>query len=108
MLRIALLAHATAHLAAQGFAPGDEASYLAAFQTLIADSYSAVDTAPAALRAACASKGPAFTGEPLDYPTQTLAGDASAAQAQAACGGGTVCIVPAGSTLRMESSLDVA
>lgn len=108
MLIRTLLCLAASARALIGFTQGDEAAYLAAYDTLVADSYSATAAAPAPLTSQCANKGTAYNGAAVDFPTTTLTGDVSAAQAQAQCGGGTVCVVEAGATLRMETSLDVA
>ena len=66
------------------------------------------EEAPAALTSECAGKGSAYNGQPANFATHELTGDVSAAQAQAACGRETVCVVAAGATLRMETNLDVA
>ena len=105
----AALLLARASWAQVGFIQSDEQRYLDAWGTLTANSYSAVASeAPAALTAECAGKGSAYNGQPANFATHELTGDVSAAQAQAACGRDTVCVVAAGATLRMETNLDVA
>jgi hypothetical protein len=84
---------------------GDEAAFRADFQTLIADSYSA--PLPAALRYQCRDLG-VHASSPLTEAAAGTASTISAADASAACGEDTACVVPSGSTLLLDGSLKVA
>ena len=88
-----------------GYEQGDEAAFRADFQTLIADSYSA--PLPAALQSQCRDLG-VHASSPLAEAVAGTASTISAADASAACGEDTACMVPSGTTLLLDGSLKVA
>ena len=98
-----------------GFQENDEDVYMSNFSTIIADSYSALDDrAPQALLDQCRS----FNGDAVNAANaavevvlQASTPDGlyvSAASAAAQCGSTSLCIIPPGLTLRMETHLNVA
>lgn len=85
----------------EAFSQQDEAEYLGAFDTLIKDSYSA--PLPVDLAAACKNKNQATVSTVKSITTSMLSSDL-----QIFCGTDTICTIPDGLTVTMNSNLNVA
>ena len=87
-----------------GFLQAQDAEYAADFSALVAASHAS--ELPAGLSSTCKGQGAA----PSLLPEVQLASGLmmGATAAQQTCGSTNTCIVPAGTTLRMDSNLDVA
>jgi len=85
----------------QDFYQNDEAAYLDAFSTLIKDSYSA--PLPQDLVATCKNQSQETVSTVKSITTSMLSSDL-----QIFCGTETICIIPAGFTVTMNSNLNVA
>ena len=85
----------------EAFAQQDEAAYIGAFSTLIKDSFSA--PLPRDLTAACKNQNQATVSAVKSITTSMLSSDL-----QAFCGAETICTIPAGLTVTMNSNLNVA
>ena len=83
---------------------GSEDLYLATFDQIIEDSYSALTEAPNALLADCAAGG---TTAPDAMTSWTLAAGAPSSSVGASCGASCVLTVAAGATLHMNASLNI-
>ena len=90
------------------YGQADTALFLAEFDTLIADSYG--ERLPTGLRDACRALGSSSSGDGGSLPSVSVAAgvEVSAASLMATCGTASICTVPAGSTLRMSGSVNVA
>ena len=93
------------HAVSTSFQQADEEAFRSSFPTLIADSYSA--PLPAELHSACRGLGVPVSS-PLDEIVAGTASTITAAEAGAVCGDDSVCVIPSGSTLRMDGNLRVA
>jgi hypothetical protein len=89
-----------------GFFRGEQQRFIDTFDSdVIAQSYT--EALPNELIAQCKDKG--FVASPGTLPEVVLpAGLQSAAEAQLLCGNASICVVPSGTTLRLEASLNVA
>jgi len=85
----------------EAFAQEDEAAYLAAFSTLIKDSYSA--TLPQDVIATCKNQPPTTTTTIKSMTTSMFSSDL-----QSFCGTDSICTFPIGLTVTMNSNLNVA
>lgn len=85
----------------EAFSQSDEAPYIAAFSTLIKDSYSA--PLPQDLRATCKNQNQAELVTVKSITTSMLS-----SELQIFCGTETICSIPAGFTVTMNSNLNVA
>jgi filamentous hemagglutinin family protein len=85
----------------EAFGEQDEAPYLEAFSTLIKDSYSA--SLPQDLTAACKNQNQATVSGVKSITSSMLSSDL-----QTFCGADTICTIPAGFTVTMNSNLNVA
>ena len=85
----------------EAFAQQDEAEYIDAFSTLIKDSYSA--PLPRDLAATCKNQNQATVDTVRSITTSMLSSDL-----QIFCGTDTICTIPAGFTVTMNSNLNVA
>jgi hypothetical protein len=89
----------------QSYAPFNQAhetSYLDVFDELIKDSYSA--PLPQDLITACKNKGNAAPNLPIVYATRSM----TSAELQTTCGQNSICVVPQGYTVTMNSNLNLA
>ena len=82
------------------FAQNDESAYLGSFDTLIKDSYSA--PLPNDLKTACKNKNL------VSATAKTITSSMTATQLQTFCGLDTICTIPAGFTVTMNSNLNLA
>ena len=85
----------------EAFAQEDEAAYLGAFSTLIKDSYSA--PLPQDLVATCKNQPQTTTSTVKSITTSVLS-----SSLQAFCGTDSICTIPTGLTVTMNSNLNVA
>jgi hypothetical protein len=85
----------------EAFAQEDESSYIQSFDTLIKDSYSA--PMPNELASACKSKGQLSSSE-----TASITTSMTSTQLQIFCGASSICTIPAGYTVTMNSNLNLA
>jgi hypothetical protein len=85
----------------EAFAQQDEAAYIGAFSTLIKDSFSA--SLPRDLTATCKNQNQATVSTVKSITTSILSSDL-----QIFCGTETICTIPAGFTVTMNSNLNVA
>jgi hypothetical protein len=85
----------------EAFRQQDEAEYLDAFSTLIKDSYSA--PLPRDLAATCKNQNQATVSTVKSVTTSMLSSDL-----QIFCGIDTICTIPTGFTVTMNSNLNVA
>jgi len=85
----------------EAFRQQDEAEYLDAFSTLIKDSYSA--PLPRDLAATCKNQKQAIVSTVKSVTTSMLSSDL-----QIFCGTDTICTIPTGLTVTMNSNLNVA
>lgn len=85
----------------EAFSQEDEAAYLDAFSTLIKDSYSA--SLPQDLIAACKNQPRTTTTTIKSMTTSMLSSDL-----QLFCGSDSICTIPTGFTVTMNSNLNVA
>ena len=85
----------------EAFAQDDEAAYLDAFSTLIKDSYSA--SLPQDLISTC-KNGPQTTTTTIKSMTTSML----SSDLQLFCGNESICTVPTGLTVTMNSNLNVA
>lgn len=83
------------------FAQEDEAAYMNAFGTLIKDSYAA--PLPEDLRTRCQNQNQA-----AGATSRTISNSMTSSDLQAFCGTDTICTVPTGLTVTMNSNLNVA
>jgi hypothetical protein len=83
------------------FSQIDEGPFLGSFDTLIKDSYSA--PLPNDLKSACKNKN-ILTAATV----KTVSSSMTATQLQAFCGLDTICTIPAGFTVTMNSNLNLA
>ena len=90
-----------ANNAYEAFSQEDEAAYIDAFSTLIKDSYSA--PLPRDLIGACKNQNPSTVSAVKSITTSMLSSDL-----QIFCGTNTICTIPAGFTVTMNSNLNVA
>lgn len=84
------------------FGEADEAAYLAAFPELIKDSYSA--PLPAELTTRCKNRLPIMA----DLPTLTISSSMTSTNLQTFCGENSICTIPSGLTVTMNSNLNLA
>ncbi|GMH71242.1 hypothetical protein TL16_g05599 [Triparma laevis f. inornata] len=83
-----------------------EAEFLDAYETIIGDSYSkASQTDPTSLLSSCAAQG---TLSESSQTTHTITADKSSSSLTSVCGADCVLTVPAGTTLTINSNLNVA
>ena len=85
----------------EAFAQEDESAYIQAFDTLIKDSYSA--PMPNELISACKAKGDVSNPE-----IKSIATSMTSSQLQTFCGANSLCTIPAGLTVTMNSNLNLA
>jgi len=85
----------------EAFSQQDEAAYIDAFSTLIKDSYSA--PLPQDLAATCKNQNQATVSTVKSITTSMLSSDL-----QIFCGTETICTIPDGFTVTMNSNLNVA
>lgn len=85
----------------EAFAQADEGPYLGSFDTLIKDSYSA--PLPNELKSTCKNKNLATTAT-----VKTITSSMTATQLQIFCGTDTICTIPAGFTVAMNTNLNLA
>ena len=83
------------------FSQMDEGPYLQSFDTLVKDSYSA--PLPNDLKSACKNKN-LITGATI----KTITSSMTATQLQTYCGLDSICTIPAGFTVTMNSNLNLA
>ena len=88
-------------IAFEAFAQADEGPYLGSFDTLIKDSYAF--PLPNDLKATC-KNGNQATGASIKTITTSM----SSSQLQSFCGSDSICTVPAGLAVTMNSNLNVA
>lgn len=100
-LYLALQCFVRINYVVEGFAQEDEAEYINSFDTLIKDSYSA--PLPQDLVTACKNQNQATISTVQSITTSMLSSDL-----QAFCGTETICTIPAGLTVTMNSNLNVA
>lgn len=86
----------------EAFSQEDEASYLDAFSTLIKDSYEL--PLPKDLVAICKNQPEITTTTTVKSITNSM----SSTDLQSFCGSNTICTIPAGLTVTMNSNLNVA
>lgn len=85
------------HAQYEAFGEADEAEYLRVFDTLIRDSYSA--PLPSDLVTQCKNQAQAAP----NLPTRTISTSMTSTEAQTLCGTDSICNVPGGLTLTMNS-----
>ena len=85
----------------EAFAQADEGPYLGSFDTLIKDSYSA--PLPGDLRATCRN-----ANQVTSAAVKSITSSMTSSQLQTFCGYDTICTIPAGFTVVMNSNLNVA
>ena len=89
-------------LSQEAFNQRDETVYIQNFGTLTRDSYSA--PIPNNLRSSCRDRGLAQT----NLPTQRITRSMTSSELQSTCGENSICTVPAGFTLTINSNLNLA
>jgi hypothetical protein len=85
----------------EAFGEADEPSYLQSFDTLIKDSYSS--PLPNDLKAECKGMNQIVTST-VKYITASM----TSSELQAFCGHNSICTIPAGYTVTMNSNLNLA
>ena len=85
----------------EAFSQQDETAYIDAFSTLIKDSFSA--PLPQDLRGTCKNQNQATAST-----VKSITNSMSSSDLQTFCGTQTICTIPAGFTITMNSNLNVA
>ena len=85
----------------EAFGQEDEAAYMNAFSTLIKDSYAA--PLPQDLRTRCENQNQLTAAT-----SRTIANSMTSSDLQIFCGTDTICTIPTGLTVTMNSNLNVA
>lgn len=84
------------------FSQKDEAEYIASFQTLIKNSYSA--ELPSGIKSSCVDKGSASANSPTVLIDKSM----NSYDVQLKCGSNSICTIQSGVVITMTSSLNLA